>query len=203
MENDFLPEFSKILESLECATLQQEVSEWMAFLEFAEAYFQNRKVVRPIVVEVGVYNNLQKIFYEKLLNAEHIGIDIVSRLGYLPADIHGDSHSLKTFELLKGRLADRAIDLLFIDGDHSYDSVKRDYEIYGPLTKHIIALHDINTEKISQHDRVAVTDFWRDLVAEDKFNTIIAIQKHNIDDPHAFNPGRQMGIGLIIKGSVL
>lgn len=203
MENDFLLEFSEILGSLENATLQQEVSEWVAFLEFARVYFKNRKVVRPIVVEVGVYNNLQKIFYERLLNAEHIGIDVVSRPNYPPADIHGDSHNLKTLEQLKGRLADRAIDLLFIDGDHSYDGVKRDYEIYGPLTKHIIALHDINTEKISQHDCIAVTDFWRELVAEDKFNTIITIQKHNTDDPHTFNPGRQMGIGLVIKGGVL
>jgi predicted O-methyltransferase YrrM len=37
------------------------------------------------------------------------------------------------------------LDVLFIDGDHAYESVKRDYELYGPLVRSggIVALHDI------------------------------------------------------------
>ncbi len=34
-------------------------------------------------------------------------------------------------------------DLVFIDGDHSYEGVKADYENYSPLGR-IVALHDVN-----------------------------------------------------------
>jgi predicted O-methyltransferase YrrM len=35
--------------------------------------------------------------------------------------------------------------LLFIDGDHSYEGVRRDWELYSPLVRPggLIALHDI------------------------------------------------------------
>lgn len=34
-------------------------------------------------------------------------------------------------------------DVVFIDGDHSYDQVKRDWENYGPLARKFVAFHDI------------------------------------------------------------
>jgi len=37
------------------------------------------------------------------------------------------------------------VDLLFIDGDHSYEMVKSDLAIYGPLAKTIM-LHDVELE---------------------------------------------------------
>ena len=40
------------------------------------------------------------------------------------------------------------IDFLFIDGDHSFDGVRRDFELYGPFVRNpgIIAFHDINRD---------------------------------------------------------
>jgi predicted O-methyltransferase YrrM len=57
----------------------------------------------------------------------------------------GDSHSARTLahvqELLGGRLAD----ILFVDGDHSYEGVRADFKLYGPLVRPggLIAFHDI------------------------------------------------------------
>lgn len=59
--------------------------------------------------------------------------------------IRADSHSNTTLEKVKALLGDKYIDFLFIDGDHSYYGVKRDFEMYGPLVKKggIVAFHDI------------------------------------------------------------
>lgn len=56
-----------------------------------------------------------------------------------------DSHSLETREHLRKVLAGRTIDFLFIDGDHTYAGVRRDFEIWSELVTpggHI-AFHDI------------------------------------------------------------
>jgi len=58
--------------------------------------------------------------------------------------ILGNSTSLKTKKALKKILNQSKIDLLFIDGTHSYDSVKADYESFKKLLnqKAIVAFHD-------------------------------------------------------------
>ncbi len=42
-------------------------------------------------------------------------------------------------------LGDRRADLLWIDGDHAYESVKRDFELYAPRVRPggLIAFHDV------------------------------------------------------------
>jgi predicted O-methyltransferase YrrM len=59
--------------------------------------------------------------------------------------IHGDSHQPNTRDRVGRLFVDRELDMLFIDGDHSYNGVRRDFELYSPLVKKggIIALHDI------------------------------------------------------------
>jgi predicted O-methyltransferase YrrM len=59
--------------------------------------------------------------------------------------IRRNSHDPQTLREVKGILGDEKVDFLFIDGDHTYDGVKMDFEIYSPLVKRdgIIAFHDI------------------------------------------------------------
>lgn len=56
-----------------------------------------------------------------------------------------DSHDLAVRDEVVWLLGDRVVDMLFIDGDHSYDGVRRDFELYAGLVRAggIVAFHDI------------------------------------------------------------
>lgn len=77
--------------------------------------------------------------------------------------IRANSHDVETINKIKNILGNRAIDFCFIDGDHSYEGVKRDFEMYSPLVKKggTIAFHDI----ITHHPRTGceVDKFWREI----------------------------------------
>lgn len=131
--------------------------EWLGFLEYCDSYMRHRGVERPVVLEVGTRLNLQKPFYERLLGAEHIGIDITD--AEAKPDILGDSATPATIAAVKERLAGRPIDILFIDGNHEYEGVKRDYENYGPLTRHLVVFHDISIDFAGY----GIRKFWNEL----------------------------------------
>jgi len=147
-----------------CDTLTppcQNAHEWRWFLSFCESYFQAKQIEHPVVVEIGLDKNTQKPFYERLFRARHIGID--NNPVVKGTDILGDSHSPQTVDRLKAMLAGQIIDLLFIDGDHIYEGVKRDYELFSPLAPHLIAFHDIVIVP-------SVCKFWQELIADKERN---------------------------------
>jgi predicted O-methyltransferase YrrM len=88
-----------------------------------------------------------------------------------------DSHVLETFDDVRDLLAGEPLDFLFIDGDHSYDGVKRDFELYSTLVRPggIIGLHDVWPAQ-RQNGQDAPNDgsvrFWREL--EDGRDTEVA-----------------------------
>ena len=59
--------------------------------------------------------------------------------------ILGNSHSPETFARVQQLLGGRPVDFLFVDGDHDYEGVRKDYDLYGPLVRPggLIAFHDI------------------------------------------------------------
>lgn len=175
--------------------LNQHLPEFLAYLEYTKAYFDFCGVTRPVVVEVGILDGAQRIFYEQLLNAEYISIDIDPKA---PATIHGDSSALSTVQEVVRMLGGRPIDLCFIDGLHTYEGAKADLNAYYPLTRHIVALHDILTPKLHPHDPVDVIRLWREILAGNKHDTLLTIQHFNPRDPREFN-GRPLGIGVVVK----
>jgi predicted O-methyltransferase YrrM len=57
----------------------------------------------------------------------------------------GGSHARATRDRVVAMLDGDDVDFLFIDGDHTYGAVRRDFEMYAPLVSPhgLIALHDI------------------------------------------------------------
>jgi len=59
--------------------------------------------------------------------------------------VRANSHAFSTLQRVRAILGDRPLDVLFIDGDHSYGGVRADWEMYGPLVAPdgLVAFHDI------------------------------------------------------------
>lgn len=74
-----------------------------------------------------------------------------------------DSHKKATKDNLKAIIKNTPIDVLFIDGDHTYEGVKMDYEMYSPLVRKggIIAFHDIVLHL--NVPRCEVEKFWKEV----------------------------------------
>lgn len=76
--------------------------------------------------------------------------------------LRGDSQDLSMVERVRKLLNGRSIDFLFIDGDHSYDGVKRDNERFVCLVREggLVALHDIQP---IDDGSTEVPRYWRDI----------------------------------------
>ncbi|RJR41452.1 MAG: class I SAM-dependent methyltransferase [Desulfobacteraceae bacterium] len=87
------------------------------------------------------------------------------RKGVKVALLREDSHQEKTKTLVSSLLQGRRIDFLFIDGDHTYTGVKRDFELWKPLVANqgMVAFHDIVDHP--QQPSIDIRRFWKELRA--------------------------------------
>ena len=77
--------------------------------------------------------------------------------------LEGDSHKAASLVRVQEKLLGRKLDLLFIDGDHSYEGVLQDFEMYCPLVSQggMVAFHDI-----AEHPKGSgceVNRFWNEV----------------------------------------
>ena len=93
-----------------------------------------------------------------------------------------DSHDPATLARVGRALEDRPVDFLFIDADHSYDAVKRDYEMYSPLVRPggVVGFHDVAPLHFE-----GVARFWAELKATEETDEIVGSE------------GLRYGIGVV------
>jgi len=102
-----------------------------------------------------------------------------------------DSHAGESLKRVESLLGGDRLDFLLIDGDHTYDGVRMDFEMYAPLVREggFIAFHDIVPGVANGGDagvrRVEVGRYWNEI--KDSY-------RH-----WSFTQSGAIGIGLIEK----
>jgi predicted O-methyltransferase YrrM len=101
--------------------------------------------------------------------------------------IRGDSHAASSRETVREALGGAPIDLLFIDGDHTYEGVRQDFAMYGPLVRAggMIAFHDIQPN--THPELCGVDRFWQEIKRQHRSHEHVAL-----DEMYG-----KMGIGVL------
>jgi predicted O-methyltransferase YrrM len=160
--------------NLGIAQLPDEVQRFHAFL---------RDRSPRVICEIGTYSGGHFYILSRSLPTitTLIGVDLhvrnkafLRRLAPPGIEIHlidGDSGSREVHDAVKNALGGKPIDVLFIDGDHRYDGVRKDFVNYRGLVKEggVIAFHDIVEDHWTRLGLKAtgwtgdVPIFWRQL----------------------------------------
>lgn len=103
--------------------------------------------------------------------------------------LRADSHAPQTLGDVKRILGGRAVDYLFIDGDHTYAGVKADLVQYGPLVRAggMIGFHDIMPRP--DVAEIEVDRLWRQVRARYPDVTTEFVTPNR--------DGRRIGLGLL------
>jgi cephalosporin hydroxylase len=101
--------------------------------------------------------------------------------------IQGDSHSDEIYNQLVSILKGRKIDYLFIDGDHTFEGVKKDFDTYTQLLneKAVVAFHDIGKD-LSEVPNHFVHEYWESIKKNYNYREVIKDPKQS-----------KLGIGMI------
>lgn len=91
--------------------------------------------------------------------------------------IKANSHDAFTLKAAVDILDGKKLDFLFIDGDHTYDGVRYDFEMYRKLVRPggVVAMHDIKTHEPKYNCQV--DEFWALVKKSYKTFEIIADKK--------------------------
>ena len=126
--------------------------------------------IAPIrrVVEIGVFEGDSLRYWRAFLDPELlIGIDPEPRLILgLDVGVHliaAPSQDESTYGEVLRLLAGEEIDLLYLDGDHRYEPLRHDWDLYSPHVRSggIIVLHDA---QIRWNETVDTYKLWPELI---------------------------------------
>lgn len=118
------------------------------------------------LLEVGTYlGGSLKIWIEVFNPDIAIGIDDTVREGQEAKGgeiLIGNSHTQEMFDQIKEKFQGQGVDFLFIDGDHLYDGVKQDFEMYSQLVSPgaPIGFHDTH---LVGNEHCEVKKFWDEI----------------------------------------
>lgn len=118
------------------------------------------------ILEIGTAGGGTAYLWSQLASGVKVSVDLLNMPNFDGVQfVKGDSHDETTKQKVKEILGDKQLDLLFIDGDHSYEGVKQDYEMYRDLVRPggIIAFHDINDSRNHRLQGCMVSQLWQEI----------------------------------------
>lgn len=150
-----------IFDSAKRYKIQQKRMEWISALRLI-----NEDGMKENILEIGACNGGTTFtlshFCKNLITIDHLNPslfsfdEIKSKCNYTYYGM--SSHEESTFNLVK----DIKFDVIFIDGDHTYEGSKRDFDKYSKLltTDGIIIFHDIIDSAMHQRHNCNVARTW-------------------------------------------
>lgn len=126
---------------------RHRLSRW----EMTEVVQELRRIDIDVVLEVGCHRGDSLNIWRKLFDPSlMVGVNDIREMPEGREDelrthmVWGRSQEPETHARVVELLGGRAVDYLYIDGDHTYDAVKRDWELYSPLVCEggLVVLHD-------------------------------------------------------------
>jgi predicted O-methyltransferase YrrM len=184
--------------------LNQRLSEWKRFMQFLAG-----RGFPQTILEIGTGRGGSAFFWSRLSPAGSriVTVDLSQKAAEAVAvydrpgansvfSVVGDSRSIVTVEAVDAALDGREVDLLYIDGDHTYYGVKSDFETYEPFCaeRGLVAFHDIHLDFLHAKgiqtpcDSGEVYKFWEEVKAGRKSHEFV-------EEPRAEMDG--FGIGVI------
>ena len=158
---------------------QQRFSELNPFLEFVikETDCKN-------ALEIGGANGGLTYILSRLFD-KVVTIDIIHNVWYEENNIirlTANSHNLSS-QYLEKVVEFSPYDLIFIDGDHSYEGVKQDFLLFKPLLKKsgVIALHDIKNGTVQNQNNCFVWKFIQEKEHFQDFDSYIIFNEYTYE----------------------
>ncbi len=148
------------MDKKEAAVLVRDMVPYVDILKNIVRYFRSGEHID--VLEIGVRRGtstkaILRGITERLGTGHLYSIDIDKR------DDAVDSKLKENWDFIMGDSKsvgwDKPVDILFIDGDHTYNGVKADFEKFFPFVKEggLVLMHDITNRD------VGVKDYWREI----------------------------------------
>jgi len=167
---------SKLLNKAMPYNPQQRFSELNPFLEF---FIKDTNCNNAL--EIGTGNGGLTYILSTLFD-KVVTIDIMNEVQYEKDNIIrliANSHNLSSQEWEK-IVQFYPYDLIFIDGDHSYEGVKHDFLLFKPLlkTSGIITLHDIKNGAVQTQNHCFVWKFIQEKEHFQDFNSSIVFNEY-------------------------